>query len=84
MADSLDTQVAALKKRITDAQAARARAEQQQVVARDRAAQAEKALSDEYGVRPEEIPALAVQLEADLTARLRQAETLLAKAEEKA
>jgi hypothetical protein len=84
VADDTEAQVAELKKRIASLQAKRARAEQDQAVARDRAEQAEKAIRDEFGVSLEEVPALSVKLEADLAAEVEQVRQLLEKAEEKA
>jgi phage tail tape-measure protein len=80
----LDAKVAALKKRIADMAKERVRAEQQHAVAADRAQQAEKALAAEFDVRPEEVPALAEKLQADLDAEVRRVQVLLDKAEEKA
>jgi hypothetical protein len=81
---ALDARVAVLKKRIAAMQQDRARAEQQHAVAVDRAQQAEKALKDEFGVTPEEVPALAEKLTVDLDAEARRVQELLDKAEEKA
>lgn len=80
----LDAQVAQLKQRIADAVKARASAEHQLAVARDRREQAEKALREEFGIAPGEAPALAKKLEDDLQAELRRVEKLLEKAEEQA
>lgn len=83
MAD-LDQQVATLKRRIAEAVKARASAEHQQAVARDHRDEAAKALLEEFGILPEEVPAFAVRLEDDLAAEAKRVEEWLDKAEEKA
>lgn len=72
----LNTQVTALRQRISTAQAAAAKAEAQAEVARDRLARAEKALKQEFGCTYAESARAVQALEADLGAeaeRVREA-----------
>lgn len=79
----LDAEVAVLKKRIGDAQKARARAEQQAAIARDRLETTRTALRDEFGIADEDaIPVLEEKLRADLAAEVRTVRELLDRAEE--
>jgi hypothetical protein len=77
----LDAQVAGIKKRIAEAQSARAKAETQAEVARDRVRQAEQAMLSEFGVGPEEAAERIRQLETDLAAEAKRVREALERAE---
>jgi multidrug efflux pump subunit AcrA (membrane-fusion protein) len=77
----LDAQVAALKKRASDAQARRAKAQAQAAVARDRLTQAEGALRSEFGISPTEVDKHIAACEADLAAEVRRVQEALERAE---
>lgn len=77
----LDVTVAALKKRITEAQSRRAKAEAQAEVAKDRVDQAAKAILDEFSITPEGAPARIAELEADLAAEAERVRAALERAE---
>lgn len=81
MAD-IETQVATVKRRIAEAAKARAAAEHQLAVAKDRVEQAVQALRAEFDTDPAGAPALVKKFEADLEAEVKRVEKLLEKAEE--
>lgn len=77
----LDAQVADIKKRITEAQGRRARAETQAEVARDRVGQAAQAIREEFDIEPEQAPETLRQLETDLAAEAERVREALERAE---
>lgn len=79
--EGLDVQVAQLKKRISDAQERRARAQAQAGAARERLQEAERAIRDEFGIAPEDAPARIAELEADLAAEAGRVRAALERAE---
>lgn len=81
MSTDLDERVRAVKRRIEQAQAEHAQAKAQALVALDRVRQAERALLEEFGVTPGEVPALIASAESDLAAEVKRVELLLEKAE---
>ena len=81
MSTDLDAQVAALKKRASDAQARRAKAQVQAAVARDRLGQAEGALRSEFGISPADVDKHIAAHEADLAAEVRRVQEALERAE---
>lgn len=78
---SLDDQVAALKKRIGEAQDRRKKAETQAAVADDRVAQAVNAIHAEFSIDPEQAPARLEELRADLAAQAERVRAALERAE---
>jgi hypothetical protein len=81
MPGELGSTVAALQRRITEAQSRRSKAEAQAAVAQDRVAQAAQAILEEFGISPEEAPARIIELEADLAAEAERVREALERAE---
>jgi hypothetical protein len=79
--ENLDAQVAALKRRASEAQGRRAKAQAQAAVAKDRLAQAEEALRTEFGISPADVAQHIAAHEADLAAEVRRVQQALERAE---